>query len=162
MKLKCIVTLGICVAQFNFLFADINKGSKHLSALFQSDNPGDTTKKAPANWFNLDRSGDKIQGVSTEKAYEEILKNKTSRTVVVGVIDSGVDVEHEDLQGHIWANPDEKAGNGVDDDRNGYVDDVHGWNFIGGKDGKNVEYDTYELTREYARLKPKYGESPKV
>src|SRR5690606_8809156 len=72
------------------------------------------------------------------------------------VIDSGVDIEHEDLQGKIWTNTREIAGNGVDDDRNGYVDDVHGWNFIGGSDGSNVEADSYELTREYVRLRSKF------
>ncbi|QHT70202.1 S8 family serine peptidase [Rhodocytophaga rosea] len=161
MKLKFIIILGVSIIPYNFLFANIYSESKHTNIHYQSDTPSDTTKKAPANWFNLDRSEDKIQGVSTEKAYEEILKNKPSKTVIVGVIDSGVDVEHEDLQGHVWMNPDEKAGNGVDDDRNGYVDDIHGWNFIGGKDGRNVEYDTYELTREYARLKPKYSDASK-
>jgi cell wall-associated protease len=161
MKLRFIITLGLSFAQYNFLFANTYIEDKRTSIFFQTDTPGDTTKKAPANWFNLDRSEDKIQGVSTERAYEEILKNKPSKTVVVGVIDTGVDIGHEDLQGHIWTNPDEKAGNSVDDDRNGYVDDVHGWNFIGGKDGRNVEYDTYELTREYARLKPKFADSSK-
>ena len=73
----------------------------------------------------------------------------------MAVIDSGVDIEHEDLRDNLWINEDEIAGNGQDDDKNGYVDDVHGWNFIGGKE-KNVDADTYEVTREYARLKPKY------
>src|SRR5690606_21014613 len=77
-------------------------------------------------------------------------------TVVVAVIDSGIDIEHEDLKDVIWVNKGEIPDNGIDDDKNGYVDDVHGWNFIGGKDG-NVAEDTYEVTREYARLKPTYG-----
>ncbi len=111
--------------------------------------------KAPANWFNLDPTDDKVRGVSTEKTYNTLLKGKTSKTVIVGVIDSGIDVNHEDLKPVIWINEDEIAGNGIDDDKNGYVDDVNGWNFIGGKDG-NVSHDSYELTREYARLKKKY------
>src|SRR6185436_9891483 len=78
-----------------------------------------------------------------------------SKTVLVAVIDSGIDIEHEDLKDVIWNNEDEIPGNGIDDDKNGYVDDIHGWNFIGGKNG-NVDEDTYEVTREYARLKPKY------
>lgn len=106
-------------------------------------------------WFLLDPETDKVQGVSVEKTYNTLLKNKPSRTVLVAVMDSGIDIDHEDLREIIWVNEDEIAGNGVDDDNNGYVDDVHGWNFIGGKDG-NVASDTYELTREYARLKPKY------
>src|SRR5690606_35244955 len=93
----------------------------------------------------------------SDKAYELLLKGKSpKKTVVVAVIDSGVDIEHEDLQGKIWTNVKEIPGNGVDDDRNGYVDDVHGWNFIGGADGSNIEADSYELTREYVRLQSKF------
>ncbi len=75
--------------------------------------------------------------------------------MLVAVIDSGIDTDHEDLKDIIWTNEDEIPGNGIDDDKNGYVDDIHGWNFIGGKNG-NVNEDTYEVTREYKRLKPKY------
>jgi len=74
----------------------------------------------------------------------------------VAVIDGGVDVRHPALQGRLWTNPGETPGNGVDDDRNGYVDDVHGWNFLGGPDGRSVNEATYEVTREYARLRAKY------
>jgi len=115
-----------------------------------------TKKEAPENWFNLDREADNVQGVSTEKTYKELLDGKTSRTVVVAVIDGGVDVKHEDLQGKIWMNEKEIAGNGKDDDGNGYIDDIYGWNFLGGADGENVHYDTYELTRELVRLAPKF------
>ena len=103
--------------------------------------------KRPDNWFNLDATTDKVQGVSTEKTYKELLKDKTSTTVVVGVLDSGVDYNHEDLKSVMWSNPGEIPGNNVDDDKNGYVDDVHGWNFIGGRDGRNVEQDNLEMTR---------------
>lgn len=118
-------------------------------------------EKAPESWFTLDPEADKSQGVSADKVHE-MMKNRQSRTVIVAVIDSGVDIEHEDLQGKIWTNEDEIPGNGIDDDKNGYIDDVNGWNFIGGKDGENVDADTYELTREYARLKPIYEGIKKV
>ncbi len=111
---------------------------------------------APENWFNLDLEKDKVHGVSTEKMYQNLLKGKTSSTVVVAVIDSGVDAEHEDLKDVMWVNSGEIPGNGKDDDNNGYIDDVHGWNFIGGKDGKNVNEDTYELTRLYKKYKAKF------
>ena len=107
------------------------------------------------DWYLKDPETDSVQGVSAERTYATLLKGKPSRTVIVAVIDSGVDIEHEDLKDNLWINEDEIAGNGVDDDKNGYVDDVYGWNFIGGKEG-NVDADTYEVTREYARLKPKY------
>lgn len=104
-------------------------------------------------WFLLDPETDRVQGVSVERAYE-LLKDKPSRTVIVAVMDSGVDIDHEDLKDVIWVNEDEIPGNGVDDDKNGYVDDVHGWNFIG-----DVSADTYELTREYARLREKFRDT---
>ncbi len=113
----------------------------------------DTLKKAPANWFNLDMTGDKVRGVSTERAYQTILKGRPSKPVVVAVIDSGVDIEHEDLKEVLWKNEKEIPNNGIDDDKNGYVDDIYGWNFIGGKDGRNVNHDSYEMTRLYVKYK---------
>lgn len=119
----------------------------------------DTT--AAREWFLKDPQADSVQGVSVEKTYATLLLGKPSRTVVVAVIDSGIDIDHEDLKDIIWINPRELDGNGIDDDHNGYIDDVHGWNFIGGKSG-NVDNDTYELTREYMRLKGKYENVKKV
>lgn len=111
----------------------------------------------PENWFNLDPTTDGVNGVSSEKMYETILKDKSSTEVIVAVIDGGVDPNHEDLKDVMWNNPGEIPGNKIDDDGNGYVDDVFGWNFIGGPDGKNVGYDTYELTRVYKTLAKKYA-----
>ncbi|WP_316771280.1 S8 family peptidase [Pedobacter frigiditerrae] len=99
-----------------------------------------------ANWQNLDLKTDTTFGISTEKAYKELLKGKKSTPVLVAVLDGGVDLNHEDLKRVIWTNKKEVAGNGLDDDKNGYIDDVHGWNFLGGKTG-SVEYETLELTR---------------
>ena len=111
----------------------------------------------PDNWYNLDSSTNGVAGVGTEKTYETLLKGKPSATIIVAVIDGGVDYEHEDLKSIMWVNEGEIPNNGKDDDRNGYVDDIHGWNFIGGKDGKNVGEDTLEATRLYAKLKKKFG-----
>jgi len=122
-----------------------------LSAFSQSS----TNRSVPNDWFLLDPEQDSLQGVSAERAYQTLLKGQPSRTVIVAVIDSGVDIDHEDLKNVIWKNEDEIPDNGIDDDKNGYIDDVFGWNFIGGKSG-NVDADTYELTREYIRLKKKY------
>ncbi len=109
----------------------------------------------PKDWFLLDPEKDSVQGVSSERTYATLLKNQPSKTVIVAIIDSGIDIDHEDLKSVIWTNEKEIPGNGLDDDKNGYVDDVHGWNFIGGKNG-NVDADTYELTREYVRLSAIY------
>ncbi len=108
----------------------------------------------PKDWFLRDPEQDQLQGVSVTKVYET-LAGQPSRTVIVAVVDSGVDIEHEDLKSVIWINEDEIPGNKIDDDKNGYIDDVNGWNFIGGPTG-NVNEDTYELTREYVRLKKKF------
>jgi len=102
------------------------------------------------NWYNQEG-----QGMFTEKAYK-YLKKKESKTVIVGVIDSGVDIEHEDLDGKIWVNSGEIAGNGVDDDNNGYIDDIHGWNFLGNAAGEHVNEARLEKTRILGALAPKY------
>lgn len=109
----------------------------------------------PKDWHVKDLQKDGIYGISLDKAYE-FVKNKKSKTVLVAVIDSGIDTTHEDLKPVLWTNPKEIGGNGVDDDKNGYVDDLHGWNFIGGKDGQNVQEDSYEATRVYHKYKERF------
>ena len=95
------------------------------------------------NWGHLDLAKDTIPGMSVDKAYSEIIKDKKGQKIIVAVIDSGIDISHEDLDGVLWTNKKEIAGNGIDDDKNGYVDDIHGWNFLG---------DTYDEQLEYIRL----------
>ena len=112
---------------------------------------------AARNWHLLDPAADRVPGISAERAYAELLARRQVRdTIIVAIIDSGVEVDHPDLDGVLWTNRREVPGNGRDDDRNGYVDDVHGWNFIGGRDGRNVKEDTYEVTRLYAQLRPRF------
>lgn len=112
----------------------------------------------PKGWHLLDKTSDGYHGISLSKAYEFIQsKNLKGKTVVVAVIDSGIDTLHEDLKDVLWRNPKEIPGNKIDDDQNGYVDDVYGWNFIGGKDGRNVKQDSYEGARVYHKLKLKYA-----
>jgi len=114
--------------------------------------------EAPRDWQLLDVS-DRVAGISERKAERELLAGKQpKRTVLVAVIDGGIDTAHVGLKANLWSNPKEVAGNGKDDDNNGYVDDVRGWNFIGGKDGKDVQYDLLEVTRLYVRCsKPNAG-----
>jgi subtilisin family serine protease len=112
--------------------------------------PAPQPSEAQKNWQLLDATTDGVPGISAERAKRELLAGKQpARTVLVAIIDGGIDTAHVDLRANLWTNPKEVAGNGRDDDNNGYVDDVHGWNFIGGKDGKDVHYDTFELTRLY-------------
>jgi subtilisin family serine protease len=114
---------------------------------------------APQDWYHLGEEPRHGPGLATRTAYETVLDGQTPRdTVIVAIIDSGIDVDHEDLSSTTWTNADEVPGNGKDDDGNGYVDDVRGWNFIGGPDGKNVDQDTYELTRIYVDLREQFAE----
>ena len=111
----------------------------------------------PKGWHLLDKERDGFYGVSVNRAYEFARAKKLkSKTVLVAVIDSGVDTLHEDLKNILWVNTKEIPGNGIDDDHNGYVDDIHGWNFIGGKDGSNVKDDAQEEARVYYRFKDRF------
>lgn len=105
-------------------------------------------------WFHLDGQADQLPGISANRFYEQRLGLARPFPVIVAVIDGGVDTDHEDLKDMLWVNTGEIPGNGIDDDKNGYVDDVHGWSFISGPGGE-VHYDTYEMTREVARLRNK-------
>ena len=117
-----------------------------------------TTSKLE-NWYNQDLSSDQKFGMSVDRTYGELLKRKKSKTVIVAIIDSGVDIFHEDLQGKIWTNEVEIPGNGIDDDHNGYVDDIHGWSFLGNSKGENIVYENTELCRLYKKLDPKYKDA---
>ena len=114
---------------------------------------------APEQWLHLDETADRVRGISLNRAFEALAGRQPQRAVVVAVIDSGVDTAHPDLQGRLWTNRDEVAGNGLDDDGNGYVDDIHGWSFLGSPDGENVHHDTYELTREVVRLRAQFQDA---
>lgn len=115
--------------------------------------------EAPDLWSQLDMTDDQIPGTSTAKAYATMNLKAPAKPIIVAVLDGGVDVAHPDLQGMIWENEKEKNGKpGVDDDRDGYVDDIHGWNFLGSKDGKNVGASNLELARELKRMR---GINPK-
>ncbi|OEF18518.1 S8 family peptidase [Vibrio splendidus] len=103
------------------------------------------------DWFNLSASYTRLQGVGSDIVYDYLMPPLMPQPVIVAVLDSGVDVEHEDLKNKLWTNEGEIPGNGIDDDGNGYIDDVHGWNFLGNSLGINVDQDTLEVTREYKK-----------
>lgn len=113
--------------------------------------------EVPKGWHMLDKASSGYYGISVDKAYDFVKTKKLKgKTVIVAVIDSGIDTTHEDLRNVLWKNTREIPGNGIDDDKNGYVDDIYGWNFLGGRDGRNVEQDSYEAARVYHSLKSKY------
>ena len=119
---------------------------------------GPTVEEATkAQWYLRDPQQDKTPGVGATRTYAELLKGRVPTAVVVAVIDSGIDTAHVDLKPVLWRNPREIPGNGIDDDKNGYVDDVHGWNFLGGKDGRNISVETLEVTRVVAKLGPRFA-----
>lgn len=151
MMLKRIILPLVFLLGFTLVKAQEN----HVSDATRVSLP-DAPEKAPDNWYRLDPQADHFKGVSSDKAYAELLKNKKSKTVIVAIIDSGIDIEHEDLKDNIWVNPGEIAGNGIDDDKNGYIDDVNGWNFIGNAKGEMINNDNLEVTRLYVKYKKLY------
>ncbi len=110
------------------------------------------------NWFTKDPEFDSAEGVSADKAYDQLNLSHT-KEIVVAVIDSGVDVHHEDLKSKIWTNKNEIPDNKIDDDQNGYIDDIYGWNYIGGYDAQgnaiHINYEQLEVTREFIKMKAK-------
>lgn len=113
--------------------------------------PTPAYEAAPKNWQLMDAVADGVQGTGSARAERELLGGaRPLRTVVVAIIDGGVDTAHADLQPNLWRNPRETA-NGKDDDGDGLTDDTWGWNYLGGADGRNVGHETLELTREYVR-----------
>jgi len=114
-------------------------------------------------WSHLDLLKDGVPGMSVDRAYSELIKDAKGQNVIVGVIDSGIDIEHPDLISVIWTNPKEIPSNGKDDDNNGYIDDIHGWNFLG-----DAIHDNYEFIRmlkkpddgseDYKRAEKEYQE----
>ncbi|UZO81722.1 S8 family serine peptidase [Aquimarina sp. ERC-38] len=103
-------------------------------------------EKQLRNWQHKDIVLDTIPGTSIDRLYREFDLNLKD-SIIVAIIDSGIDIEHEDLKGQFWVNTKEIAGNGIDDDQNGYIDDIHGWNFLGTKNGQQTLYARKELVR---------------
>ena len=101
------------------------------------------TENEKHTWGHLDLAKDTIPGMSVDRTYAELIKDKKGKKVIVAVIDSGIDIDHEDLNDVVWTNEDEIPNNGKDDDNNGYIDDIHGWNFLG---------DAYDEQLEFVRL----------
>ncbi|MEI6087916.1 MAG: S8 family peptidase [Bacteroidota bacterium] len=136
MKRLSIVFVFLCISLFSF-------------KAFAQD--------IPKGWHLLDQIDDHYYGISLNKAYQFLKEhNRQSKQVIVAVLDSGVDTTHEDLKDNLWRNPKEIPGNGIDDDGNGYIDDVYGWNFLGGKDGRNVKKCSDERSRIYHHYKAEF------
>jgi len=148
MKQGIFILMGVCMLLSLPSIAsdkDKNKGVTTVESL----------NTVNLNWYNMDPTKDKVLGASVDRAYQELLAGKSPRRkVVVAVIDGGVDIYHQDLEGKIWNNSDEIPDNQLDDDNNGYTDDIHGWNFLGNAQGENVENENYEFVRIINWLSP--------
>jgi cell wall-associated protease len=114
-----------------------------LTNIHQAPKNAELSELQMKRWGHLDLVKDTIPGMSVERAYNELLKKKKGQTVTVAVIDSGTSLDHEDLKDVLWVNSKEIAGDGIDNDGNGFIDDVHGYNFLG---------DSYHEQMEYSRI----------
>ncbi|MBC2838309.1 S8 family serine peptidase [Robiginitalea sp. SC105] len=116
--------------------------------------PGQPVRRSARGWHHADWQRDSLPGISLDKAYTWLRENRgrqEGKEVVVAILDTKIDVNHEDIRDNLWTHPGEIPGNGLDDDGNGYTDDVHGWNFLGNSDGEDVHYQLRETARA-ARL----------
>ena len=113
--------------------------------------------EALKTWWQKDLEHDSIPGIGLQRLYDEFLQNREGEEVIVAVLDTKLDIDHEDLKQNIWVNEDEIAGNGIDDDHNGYIDDINGWNFLGNANGDEVPYQSTEMVRIIKRYETKYA-----
>ncbi len=167
-SLKPLRSFTILSLFFSILFVSCS-GTKNVASNSEPDSNNETqtsvVKTTAAEevtlegWHLLETDHPVYQGIGLEKAYAEVLSDREpARKVVVAIIDSGIDRFHEDLSEAIWVNRDEVPLNGEDDDNNGYVDDIYGWNFIGGPDSTHVINDSYEGTRIYFQLDERFAD----
>lgn len=143
---------------FVFLFI-ISHGYSQLKQTFINSNgaiakKGTMTETEMQSWPHMDIIKDSVPGMSLQKAYE-FLADKKGDKVIIAIIDSGIDIKHEDLNKLVWVNTKEIPNNKIDDDKNGYVDDINGWNFLGSKKG-NAYAEQLEMTRIVKKLTPKF------
>lgn len=149
--LKCnllfvLISLYGCGSQRNFSYISYKSGKKKIKL----------TENEYKNWQHKDVQLDTIPGISLDRAYSEILKGKKGKEVIVAVIDTKLDIHHYELKDNIWTNKKEIPSNGIDDDKNGYIDDINGWNFLGTLQGKDILYQNSEITRIVRAYKDKY------
>jgi len=115
------------------------------------------TNVSSKNWHWKDYKKDTVHGISLYQAYEFLSKTeKKSTPIIVAILDGGIDTNHLELKNKLWVNQKEIPNNGIDDDNNGFVDDIHGWNFLGGKDGRNIDKAADEKSRIYHTYKSQF------
>ncbi|WP_299433855.1 S8 family serine peptidase [uncultured Aquimarina sp.] len=135
------------VKEFTYNLASDHKDGKQSLRIKGKNITKPLTKETLKTWYHKDYTNDSIPGVSLEKAYEEILNTKMGQEVIVAVLDTKLDIHHEDLKDQIWYNTNETPDNNIDDDKNGYIDDINGWDFLSNREGEFVVYEQKESTR---------------
>jgi cell wall-associated protease len=163
-QLKSFVVITISVVLANCSTTKISEKSKFITADLIPLKNGKIKETELKRWSHLCLEKDTIPGMSVDRATNELLKNKNAVKVIVAVIDSGIDVNHPDLQTQIWTNSKEIPNNGIDDDKNGYIDDIHGWNFLGDINHENLEFTRIlkqkdDGSENYKKALKKYDES---
>ena len=150
----------VLILSLSFVFYGCKK-NKTFTAIKLSNAEAQMTdstfnlKKPIKNWQLKDIELDTTPGISLERAYDSLLINKKGKEVIIAVLDSEIDIEHKDIKKHIWKNEDEIPNNGIDDDKNGYIDDIYGWNFLGNNKGENIlnaNYEYVRIVRKYQNL----------
>ena len=132
---------------FFLLLISCKSAKESTSSAVKMTSKDKPTQLELQTWYQKDNSSDKIPGISLDKWYALNKKQSERKNIIVAVIDTQIDLKHEDLQGQIWINPNEISNNGIDDDHNGYVDDINGWSFTGTKSGGYVVWNRYEYVR---------------
>jgi cell wall-associated protease len=147
---KCVIILSL----LNLVFISCNTQRRGSSVASKELNSKmDFTSLEMQTWYQKDKILDGVPGISLDKWYNQ-KKRKPKKSIVVAIIDTQIDKNHEDLQGQIWINSNEIPNNNLDDDQNGYIDDVNGWSFTGTKSGGYVVWSNYEYVRILRDWKP--------
>jgi subtilisin family serine protease len=135
-KLFCVLIIPLTISCGGIKFV----GNPSITPLIKYSKKESLVEEEKKFWHLMDLRTDSIAGMSVDRAHNELIKEQKGETVIVAVIDSGVDIDHSELEGVIWVNEDEIPNNLIDDDQNGYVDDIHGWNFLGASELENMEF----------------------
>ena len=155
--MKKIIFLAFCITIYSC--SSIKFTNDFLNSNYKEFN-FEITDSQSRNWHNLDLEKDSIPGMSVERAYQELLGDLEAKKVVVAVIDAGIDIHHEDLKDFIWVNENEIPNNQIDDDKNGYVDDINGWNFLGKSYNETLEMS--RIIRDEKTDNPYYTDALKT
>ena len=135
-----LIFISIGCSSYKFTGNPIQINSQKLNNKVSDENLKLFIEKKKEKWSLLDVNYDGVPGMSVIKAYDELIKDKNGKKVIVAIIDSGVEIDHPYLSSFIWINSDEIPNNKIDDDKNGFIDDINGWNFLGKSDKENLEY----------------------